>query len=53
MFNDINQLDDIINDLSEQKYNDMKKSVINNFELAKKFLIADDLIYNKLKEVKQ
>lgn len=51
-FNDIDDLNKIIDGLSEEKYNEMFESVKLNYELSKNYLIADDLIYNNIKNEK-
>lgn len=48
-FNTIEELKDIINHLTVDVYNNKINSIRNNFELAKKYLIADDLIYDIIK----
>jgi hypothetical protein len=47
-FNTIDELNDIINNL-DNEYEKRFESVKTNFELSKKYLIADDIIYKKLK----
>jgi hypothetical protein len=51
-FNHIDDLKDIIYNLNEDVYNLKLESVINNFNEAKKYILPDDIIYNKLKENK-
>lgn len=48
-FNDVNDLTNILNDLSEEKYNDMLDSVKTNYDLSKHYLVTDDLIYKNIK----
>jgi hypothetical protein len=45
-FDDINDFEQNINKLSEDLYNKKIEAVKRNFEYAKKFLIAEDFIYN-------
>lgn len=47
-FNTIEELENIINNLGDE-YEKRFDSVIKNYELSKKYLIADDIIYEKLK----
>jgi len=49
IFNDFNELDSIISGLNKDLYNSKLESVKSNFEESKKYLVADNLIYNKLK----
>jgi hypothetical protein len=49
-FNTIKELDEILSKLDENLYNSLIESVKNNFEIAKKYCLADDLIYDKIKE---
>jgi hypothetical protein len=44
-FDNVNDLVDIIEGLSFEKYNYMKDAIKDNFEKAKEFLIAEDYIY--------
>lgn len=48
-FNDINDLTEIVNNLSVEKYNDMLKSVENNFALIKEqdYEIPEDWLYKR------
>lgn len=48
-FDTVSDLKDIINNLTIDLYQSKTRSIINNFELAKKYLVADDIIYNKIK----
>jgi predicted ribonuclease YlaK len=43
------ELDSIISGLNKDLYNSKLESVKSNFEESKKYLVADNLIYNKLK----
>jgi len=52
IFNDIHELKDILNNLSEEKYNEMLDSVKLNYELSKHYLVTDDLIYKNIKNEK-
>ncbi len=46
------QEDDLnLNDISETQYNSMIAAVKENFELAKKYEVAENTIYDKLKEL--
>ena len=45
IFNNIEELSNILNNLSIEKYNSMKGAIQENFEKAKEFLIAEDYIY--------
>ena len=49
IFNTLNELELIINNLNEGLYNSKFESIKHNFEEAKKYLVADNLIYEKLK----
>ena len=52
LFDNINELNKIFKDISIDKYIEMKKAIEENFENAKKYLIAEDFIYeNYLKNV--
>ena len=45
IFDNVEDLDKILKDLSFEKYNSMKDAIQENFEKAKEFLIAEDYIY--------
>lgn len=49
IFNTLSELDSIINSLTKELYESKLDSVKKNFEEAKKYLVADNLIYDKLK----
>jgi hypothetical protein len=48
-FDSIPELEEIINNLDENLFRIKKSAIEKNFELAKKYLIADDTIYKKIK----
>ena len=48
IFDKIEDLDEIINNLTFDKYNNMKAAIQENFEKAKEYLIAEDYIYKKI-----
>lgn len=48
VFNDINELSNIINKLSSEIYNSKLDAINENFVLAKKYLLPDDWIYQKI-----
>jgi hypothetical protein len=48
-FDSIPELKEIINNLDENLFKIKKSAIKKNFELAKKYLIADDTIYKKIK----
>jgi len=52
IFNSVNELDDILSSLTEQKYHDMLEYAKINFEKAKNYQLIEDGIYNQLKEMK-
>jgi hypothetical protein len=47
-FDNIEELKNIIEKIDEQVYLNNLKSIENNFELCKKYIIADDLIYDNI-----
>lgn len=47
-FETIEELNDIINKLSENLYNDKIQSIKNNFNIAKNYLISEDWIYENI-----
>ena len=49
IFDNINELKNIIDNLTESDYNSKLKYINENYGLAKKYIIADDIIYEKLK----
>ena len=51
-FDTLEELQDIIKNLSIEDYTRRIEFVNENFELAKKYVIADDIIFDKLKELK-
>jgi hypothetical protein len=48
-FDSLEQLDGIINNL-DGEYEKRIESVKRNFDLCKKYLVADDIIYEKIKK---
>lgn len=48
-FNTIEELKNIVSSINDNVYYDKLESIKNNFELAKKYIIADNLIYDKIK----
>lgn len=51
-FDTIEELKQILNNLNEEDYKNMEQYVLENYEKAKKYLVADDIIYEKLKDGK-
>lgn len=49
-FDTLDELENILSSINEKTYYNKLESVKTNFELSKKYLVADNLIYNKLKE---
>jgi hypothetical protein len=49
IFDTLDELDSIINNLNEELYTSKLDSIKHNFEEAKKYLVADNIIYDKLK----
>lgn len=49
-FDTISELKEIISELSTDDYNKRINSVQKNYEEAKKYLVADDIIYEKIKK---
>lgn len=47
IFNDIEELEEILIDCNISKYNSMIIHILENFELAKKYKIPEDFIWNK------
>ncbi len=50
VFNTIDELDTIINYLSCELYETKKQHIKNNFEMSKNYLVADNILYCKLKK---
>jgi len=50
IINNVDDLEAAIKSLSEELYTSKLESIKHNFEEAKKYLVADNIIYNKLKE---
>lgn len=50
IFDTINELTEILKNLSFQKYANMKNAIEENFEKAKTYLIAEDFIYKNYLE---
>ena len=51
IFDNLKELKDIYKTLTEEKYNTMLNSVLNNFELSKQFLLPDEWVYKKVKNL--
>jgi hypothetical protein len=52
VFNTLKELEDIINKITIEDYNQKIDFVKKNFELAKNYTIADNIIFEKLKKEK-
>ena len=50
IFDTLDELESIMNNLNKELYDSKIESIKHNFEEAKKYLVADNIIYNKLKE---
>jgi hypothetical protein len=50
IFDTLDELDSIMINLNEELYISKLESIKHNFEESKKYLVADNIIYNKLKE---
>lgn len=50
IFNTIEELENIMNSLTFELYETKMQHVKNNFEKSKKYLVADNILYDKLKE---
>ena len=48
LFDDISNINDIISQLSEKKYYDSMQYIIENFNIAKKYLTVEDYIYENI-----
>jgi len=51
-FKDINDLKEKINELSDNEYEKRMESVLENFKRCQKYLVADDILYNEIKNNK-
>jgi hypothetical protein len=47
-FETINELNDIFNSMSEDKYNNMLFAIQDNFERAKQYCIVEDWLFENL-----
>jgi len=52
-FNDISELKEMIPKLNKEFYLNKIESIKNNFELSKNYLVADNLIYKKIKNLNE
>ena len=50
IINTIDDLEAVMKSLNHELYESKLESIKNNFEIAKKYLVADNIIYNKIKE---
>ena len=50
IFNNVEELGVILEDITNDTYHLNMEAIKNNFELAKKYLVADNIIYNKIKK---
>jgi hypothetical protein len=50
IFDTLDELQSTMNNLNKELYDSKLESIKHNFEEAKKYLVADNIIYNKLKE---
>jgi hypothetical protein len=48
-FSSIEECQNIINNLTPELYNSKMGAIKNNFELAKKYVVADDILYDFIK----
>ena len=49
IFDTLDEIDSIMNNLSEELYKSKLESIKHNFEEAKKYLLVDNIIYDKIK----
>jgi hypothetical protein len=49
VFDTVDELENILYNLTEKDYNEKYESIKNNFEKAKEFLISEDWIYKNTK----
>tara|TARA_Y100001963_G_C6756156_1_gene436953 strand:- start:126 stop:1118 length:993 start_codon:yes stop_codon:yes gene_type:complete len=49
-WNEMDELEEILNNLSEEKYEQMKPYIETNFELSQKYLSADDVLYELIQK---
>jgi hypothetical protein len=50
-FTTIEELKEILSSVTSELYDSLIDSVINNFEIAKKYCLADDLVYEKISNI--
>jgi hypothetical protein len=50
IFDTVNELKEIVENLTEESYNSKLEFVRKNFDMAKKYLLPDDIIYKKIKK---
>jgi len=48
VFNNIDDLKDILKDIDKKYYDERKKYILENYEICKNYLVADDIIFEKL-----
>ena len=48
-WNELDELEDILDNLSEERYEEMKPYIENNFEMSQRYLSADDVLYDMIK----
>jgi thermostable 8-oxoguanine DNA glycosylase len=48
VFNNIDDLKDILKDIDKKYYDERKKYILENYEISKNYLVADDIIFEKL-----
>jgi hypothetical protein len=50
IFNNLDELEDILNKCDEKLYDSKIKSVYENFEISKKFTLPDNYVYEFIKK---
>jgi hypothetical protein len=51
IFNDIKELKDILDNLTEEDYHKRMDSIVNNFNEAKNYLLPDEWVYKKINNI--
>lgn len=49
VFNSIDDLKDILKDIDKKYYDERKKYILENYQISKNYLVADDIIFEKLR----
>ena len=48
LFNEVEEMKDILNNLSKKMYNEMLPYAVENFKMAEEYILSEDWMYNNI-----